>query len=235
MNNSKKFSVPAIAALVFLAGIFIYIGKLSNNNIQPPVNNGKPTLNNRDLAVKKIMDSSGEVKPMAKINGVTYFLADYNDTFYGGGPKENKPGWEFGGIIVFKTENDKPTIFWESEEAINVGSSVFFDIDNDGIPEIVWDGYFGATGTDRAFYVYKYNKEEFKLITPTEIVKTSSLTYKQTTLGGDSSLTYMKDIDGDKIQEIIVGYRDDSGIKNVQIYKFNGEVYELWKEEKINQ
>ncbi|MBI3589387.1 MAG: VCBS repeat-containing protein [Candidatus Liptonbacteria bacterium] len=238
--NIKKYTPTVIVVLVFIVLFAIFANKPANSNNTQPIDKEKTTLSNRDLAIKEALNNTDKLQQRAQVNGVTYILTDYDDTFYGGGPKENKPGWKFGGIIVFKLGNGKPIMFWESEEAINRGSVRFFDINNDGIPEIIWDGYFGATGRDSAFYVYKFNNTGFKLITPTETIKTSSITYKQTILGGDSGFTQIEDIDNDKIQEIIVGYRDGgiivgdrSGVIHRQIYKFNGQTYELWKEEKI--
>ncbi|MBI3589381.1 MAG: VCBS repeat-containing protein [Candidatus Liptonbacteria bacterium] len=184
------------------------------------------------LAIKEALNETDKLKKITQISGSTYILTGYQES-----NTENKPGRRFGGILVFKIENKKPVLFWESEEYVNTGKVAGFrDINNDGIDEIVWDYDLGVTGRNNAIYIYKFDKDKFRLITPIEIEESSkfstSIKYGRTILSGDNDLTYMKDIDGDKIQEIVVGYREGN-IINRQTYKFNGQEYKLWKEEKI--
>mgnify|MGYP001604001473 CR=1 FL=1 len=234
---SKKF--------VYIGGILILLALIffNNSQITPPAKvldtipqtmEENVKISNRELSIKNALARPEELKA-TKINGDTYLLTEYDDTFYGRGLEENKPGQKFGGIVVFKMENDNLKFFWESTEDINMGSVYFKDINNDGVDELVWDGYFGATGRNTAFYIYKFSGDKFDLITPVDTFKitTPEGVYKEikmTTLSGDNGFTYIKDIDADNVQDIAVGYRDDNNKALVSIYKFNGAEYYLWKE-----
>ena len=119
------------------------------------------------------------------------------------------------------------------------------DINSDGIPEIVWEYDLGVTGRNNAFYVYKFAGDRFKIITPVRTVEGitpsgSILKYNDTLLSGDSGLTQMEDIDNDGVQEITVGdwmgaIGDNAGGKDIKIYKYDGDKYYLWKEDKTGE
>ena len=252
---NKKILICAVIILVLLATYLLIANwfasrKINNtdinqNNTQNS-NNQATTLidnklSNRDIAIKEALTSPDKLLRRTQINGETYLLTGYDDVFYGDNAKENKPGQKFGGIIVFKLENDKPVFFWESEENINRDAAGFGDINNDGIPEIVWGYDLGVTGRNNAFYVYKFIGNGFRIVTPVDAWETVTspgtvLKYSRTLLSGDSGLTYMEDIDKDGIQEIIVGdwkgnIGDNAGGKDIKIYKYDGDKYYLWKEE----
>ena len=196
---------------------------------QPIIENTK--ISKRKIAIQNTMEHPDKLRT-TKINGETYLLTGYSETHYTN--DDNKPGRKFGGILVFKLVNNEPVLFWESEDYINSPYVSFLDIDNDGIDEIVWDGDLGVTGRSNAFYVYKFTGDKFKIITPIEIqestVSSIKIKYGWTLLAGSSELSYIKDIDDDKVLEIIVGSRDENEKALVFIYKFNGSEYYLWKE-----
>ncbi len=244
-KNKKLF---ALAGLALLMSGYILCGLISKKeNTVPPTGNAtttantepQQTLSNRDLAIQEALKNPDKLR-RAQINGETYLLTGYDDTFYGyygsrsHGPRENSPGRPFGGILVYKLENGKPVLFWESKEYISKLFVSFRDIDSDGTPEIVFDGYIGVTGRDNAIYVYKFVDNTVKLITPFEELETTifptKFKYRSTLLGGTVELTYIKDIDNDGIQEIVVGSDNEDGTKDMKIYKFNGSKYYLWKE-----
>jgi len=247
---NKKTVIYTVIILVLLASIFLGINYLkqngstkdpsNNNNNNPSVE--ESNLSNRDIAIREVLENPDKIR-RTEINGEVYPLTGYDDTFYGKSRKENKPGWKDGGIIVFKLVNDKPVFFWESKEIINQGRPAHFqDINNDGINEIVWEYYLGVTGRDNCFYVYKFENSGFKLITPllTTTPSGSTWNYNITLLCGDSGLTQMEDIDNDGVQEITVGdwmgvIGDNAGGKDIKIYKYDGDKYYLWKEEKIGE
>jgi len=233
---NKKTTTPVIIVLAFLTIFFLLANRPPDKNLNNDENNqnispeDKNKLSNRDVAIKEALESPDSLR-RTEINGETYILTGYSES---DAYKENKPGWALGGIIVFKIENGLPTLFWESQEFINSGkTAIFKDINNDGINEIVWEGSLDRGRRNISFYVYKFAGDEFKIVTPIDIGTSFTL------LSGHSSLTYMKDIDNDGIQEIVVGRNEDiSGNFDIrqqyqQTYKFNGQVYELWKEEKV--
>ncbi len=202
------------------------------DNIPQPIIE-KEELSNREIAIQDAMEHPDKLRT-TKINGETYLLTGYSETYRLDGSLNNKPGRMFGGILVFKLVNNQPVLFWESEDYIDSPYVSFLDIDNDGIDEIVWAGDLGVTGRSGAFYVYKFTSDKFKIITPIEIqestVSSIKIKYGWTILVGDAELAYIRDIDDDKIQEIAVGYRDENEKALVFIYKFNGTEYYLWKE-----
>src|SRR3989344_789865 len=249
MENNKKTVIYAIIILA-LPAIYLLLANWSSdrrlNNVGDNQNiiskNNKPS--NRDIAIQEALTNPDKLLRRAQFNGATYLLTGYDDVFYGdNNKKENKPGWKFGGLIVFKLENGRPVFFWESSENINVGRiGGFMDINSDGIPEIVWEYDLGVTGRNNAFYVYKFENSGFKLITPllTTTPSGSTWNYNITLLCGDSGLTQMEDIDNDGVQEIMVGdwkgsIGDNTAGKDIKIYKYDGDKYYLWKEEKIGE
>lgn len=191
-------------------------------------------LSNREIAMVALLKNPDKFDK-STFKHEEYYLTSYNDSFYGDGP-ENRLGHKSGGIIVFKIEKGKPKIFWESVEEINNGFAYFKDINNDGIPEIVWDGYFGATGRNSAYYAYKFDGNKFTTITPVRISKGITMEgtpveATDTLISGDSGLTYMEDLDNDGIQEFTTGYWDENNNAMVSTYKWNGTEYYLWKKE----
>ena len=244
MENNKKTVIYAIIILA-LPAIYLLLANWSSdrrlNNVGDNQNiiskNNKPS--NRDIAIQEALTNPDKLLRRAKINGETYLLTGYDDVFYGdNNKKENKPGQKFGGLIVFKLENGKLILFWESNEYINVGRvGGFMDINSDGISEIVWEYDLGVTGRNNSFYVYKFIGDRFKIVTPVETVELTTpfgIRYKYNTLlGGDPELTYMSDIDNDGVQEIIVGTGETSGNKEFEIYKYDGEKYYFWKKGKV--
>ncbi|MEK7621835.1 MAG: hypothetical protein AAB415_01520 [Patescibacteria group bacterium] len=163
--------------------------------------------------------------PETKINGDIYTLSWYGEEKF---QDENHP-YKPAGFMVFKLLGNRPTLFWESkEETNNNGKPRFEDINNDEVDEIVWEGDLSVTGRTNAFYIYKFVGNTFKRISPLQ--KDSTDTYLLTELVGSAELTFMKDIDADKIQDIIVGYEQSEGKKIAKIFKWNGSEYSLWKE-----
>ena len=252
MENNKKTVICAIIILSILTTYLLLANLSSRKNLDNTGNNQTTTprdnkLSNRDIAIQEVLANPDKLLRRTQINGETYLLTGYDDVFYGdNNKKENKSGQKFGGLIVFKLENGKPILFWESTEYINVGRvGGLIDINNDGIKEIVWEYDLGVTGRNNSFYVYKFAGDGFKLVTPMKIVELTTplgitLKYNRTLIGGDSSLTYMSDIDNDGIQEITVGdwmgvIGDNAGGKDIKIYKYDGDKYYLWKEDKTGE
>lgn len=232
--KTKNKTVLFIIIIASALSILIFVGKNQQGvNIKSPKNENI-IFTKRDFAIKDAQANPEKLKKVI-VNKETYLMTQYPEEKF----QENNSGWRPAGIIFFKLENNQIKLFWESSEDIsNGGSFRFQDIDNDGIAELIWEGDGGVTGENNSIYVYKFNGSGFKLITPAETaevvnLKGEKIKHISTILGGDSDLTYMKDIDGDKIQEIVVGYREGN-IINRQIYKFNGQEYKLWKEEKVN-
>jgi len=119
--NSKNKQLLITVGILFLsiAAYELYDkvsfkGKPSLTENAPTTIDSKPIqqiLSNRDLAIQNALKNSDKLEK-AIINGGTYLLTGYDDTFWGyeqnsHGPKENSPGRPFGGILVFKIENGK--------------------------------------------------------------------------------------------------------------------------------
>ena len=183
----------------------------------------------REAAIRNFYDFPDENLRRTVIDGKAFILVSYDETGVGRIPNRKDIFANAGGIIVFeKTKEGKYDLFWESKEAIVHAGSGFQDITNDGIPEIVVYDSPGASGSTTSFNVYAWRDNTFKLITPLSLDSTP--THRDTGIGGDNGETYMEDIDGDKIQEIVDGYIDDKNILHQRIFKYNGKEYYLWKE-----
>lgn len=243
---NKKTSYIIIVILAFLIILFLFLNRqvleapLDKVDI-PDIPDENYVLSNRDIAIKEVLEDPDKIARRTQINGDVYLFTGYDDTFYGGNAKENKPGWEFGGLIVFKLENGKPVFFWESKEIINIGRvGGFRDINSDGISEIVWEYDLGVTGRNNCFYVYKFVGDGFELITPAKAIEGitpsgTTLRYNRTLLCGLNEFTNMRDIDNDGVPEIIVGHEKINSNKKFEIYKYDGEKYYLWKSGKVGE
>lgn len=234
---NKKFKISIIILLFVILFFFLYTYFSTRKNIDVhtvPDRQKGPNFETRNNAINLTVKNL-DVLPKKEIKGDTYFLAWYQERKF----QDNNNTYKPAGFVVFKLENRQPVLFWESKEEMNNnGRPRFQDIDNDNLDEIVWEGDLSVTGSNNSFYVYKFVNNNLKLITPIktlEGVTPNGLQFKSffTLLSGDNDLTYMKDIDGDNIQEIIVGYRDEKEEIVSKIYKFNDTEYFLWKETPI--
>ncbi|MBI3631042.1 MAG: hypothetical protein HY221_01780 [Candidatus Sungbacteria bacterium] len=186
-------------------------------------------ITNREAAIRDFYDFSDD--PLFKraiIDGRKFFLVGYDHGYL---PSTDTPTW--GGVLIFEqTSEGKFNLFWESSKEYIVhaegGYSRFQDLTNDGIPEIVVQDIPGASGSNIAYTIYTWRDKTFKVMIPTEPFGKGTATK----VGGQ-----IKDIDGDKIMEIIDGYIDEKNMLHQEIYKYNGTEYYLWKKEikKANQ
>lgn len=230
---NKKIIYTIIIIIIILVSFVLAINYFKQNEgtQEPSNNNGEPSgeepnLSNRDIAIKEALENPDKFQKIEFKNNI-YFITRYDEEKFTEKNQNTRPA----GFIFFKLEEGKPVLFWESKELLsNSGFGEFSDIDSDGIKEFIWLES-GATGRGAAFYIYRFSSDGFELITPTE----HRITYNITLIGGDAHLTYMEDIDNDGIQEIRVGYEDKDGNKQFEIYKYDGEQYYLWKEEKIGE
>lgn len=148
---------------------------------------------------------------------------------------ESKLGKTRAGVIVFNIINNKFHIIWESEDFLSAaiqGFTKFQDINNDGVDELVLTVGQGARQIP-ALWIYKWDGSVFKLINPNPGADSESKRW----LAGISA--ELKDVDGDKILEAVVTSEETSlktrEVETInRIYKFNGQEYKLWKEEKVN-
>ncbi len=191
----------------------------------------------REAAINTFYDFPDDF-PKAVIEGRTFVLVGYDE-----GHDPNTGSVTRGGVLIFeKTSEGKFNLFWESKEYIVHGEgsySRFQDLTNDDIPEIVVEDSPGATGRTTTFLVYAWQDGTFKLVTPSQRSRVPNSTLFYTKIGGDNAETYIKDIDNDKVMEIIGGYISDTDhMLHQEIYKWNGKEYYLWKkvvEKKVYQ
>ena len=231
-NKKIKILVVILPLIILFFLIYTYFFTRKNINMHiVPDQQEEPNFKTRNDAINLTIKNL-DVLPKKEINGDTYLLAWYQETKFQDDSNTYKPA----GFVVFKLENGQPVLFWESKEEMNNnGRPRFQNIDNDNLDEIIWEGDLSVTGSNNSFYVYRFENNNLKLITPTktlEGITPNGLQFKSffTLLSGDSELTYIKDLDSDHIQEITVGHRDENDKIVSKIYKYNGSKYYLWKE-----
>lgn len=144
-----------------------------------------------------------------------------------------------GKVVIFKKIGEEYTPVWESPLRY-MGYYIMVeevrDINNDGLKEIIIYGAVGARGYP-GIWIYSWDGSSGKLISSTwhegrstEFVSSAGFDVKDD----------IKDIDGDKIDEVIIhryilnpeGGPDPIGVDK-EIYKWNptNQMYELWKTE----
>lgn len=247
MKIQKNILLPIIVLLFLSFIVFLFYGfKKSpppitiNNDPEPALPFGQIT---REDAIKhvewtyrndKLYDQFALTKDGSKDYTVVFYQPNYRD-------KDVRKEERKGGIIVFKITNKKPVIFWEIGNLVDLTRPLIEtrDINNDGRVEITADW---SDGTIDNLFIYSWTGNEFKLISPTTIVKwsdsTTSIGYIFVVRRGDIQI---KDIDNDNIDEIIISggtTRDEIGneipVEEKRIYKWDviKQEYFLWKEEK---
>ena len=148
--------------------------------------------------------------------------AEYVATTYNGSPR---------GILLFRIENNIPFLVWESEQFDDATSSVtgFLDVTGDGNKEmlVTWHDFVGF----EELHIYEHlGGHTFRLI--------SSASGEAMFLSRKDKIK-LTDFDGDDIPEIWFpnSWRaDQTGLdftkpESYVTYKWNGEEYELWKEQ----
>jgi hypothetical protein len=232
-----------IIALLFLSFIIFSVyefkkspSSIINNDPEPVLPLGQITRND---AIKHIEWAYRNGKPYQQFSLEKDGPKDYVVTFYQPNFRDEnvKKEERNGGIIVFKVTNKTPIIFWEIGNPVDLTRPGIEarDITNDGYVEITADW---SDGTIDNLFIYSWTGSNFKLISPTTIVKwpdlTTSVGYIFVVRMGDIKI---KDIDDDNIDEIIISggtTRDEIGnetpIESERIYKWNGSEYHLWKQ-----
>jgi len=144
-----------------------------------------------------------------------------------------------GKVVIFKKRGEEYIPIWESPLRY-MGYFIMVDevrdINNDGQKEIIISGAVGARGYP-GIWIYSWDGNSGRLISPTwhngrstELVSSAGFYSKED----------IKDINGDKIDEVIIhryisnpeGGLDPIGVEK-EIYKWNStnQIYELWKTE----
>jgi len=159
-------------------------------------------------------------------------------------PPEKRRG---PGLLVFKIENDEIKKIWESSEEI------FLDIPRIEVRDITGDGNneilaFWSDGKVEGLDIYSWTGTTFQYITPQEeLTSPDGVTRLVPGFGSYDGGIAVKDLDGDKIEEVIIIETKSIGINPEtdesideyyrKIYKWNTEKkeYYLWKEEKIGE
>ncbi len=235
----KKIIITSIALIII--AIFLFVG-IAQRREENAARNGEKKMpyygaiadgkhiSYRDALIEVFHDFPDKF-PHTMIDGKALYLVGYPE---GGGEyyirKVGIPYQDWGGVIVFEQAGkDTFNLLWESNEAITRGNgdySRFQDINNDGIDEIIITDITGTSSTT-SILIYMWQDNTFKIVTPTEKIGKNTFT----SIAADSA--YLKDLDNDKIDEIIDEYRDDEKkILHQRIYKFNKEtgLYSLWKQ-----
>ena len=145
----------------------------------------------------------------------------------------NHPEEEVGktrpGVIVFRNNNNKLEIVWESKEFLSSarpGKISFQDINNDKQKELILEVGQGVRLVP-AFWIYMWNGNEFVLMNPNQKAEDES---ERWMAGIDVQL---HDLENDGTLEVITlnetgNYGDTH--QYARIFKFNGTEYYLWKE-----
>jgi hypothetical protein len=255
LNNKKV--VIFVIVLVALTSFLIatkYFNKLSpqptpsqptpspsittNTDPEPSLIFGQIT---RDDRVKHVEWAYRNGKPYEQFALEKDGPKDYVVTFYQPNFRDDARG---GGIIVFGVKDNQPKPIWESKEIITLTMPEVLevrDITGDKKVEIIstW-----SDGKVSILYLYSWDGKTFKYITP---LKKSESKYAPPNsyspiFGTNRGDIQVKDLDGDSIDEVIISggvTRDEIGneipIESERIYKWNGNEYYLWKEEKIGE
>ena len=241
-SNKQNITYLGVAILVLIVVGLVFLNRSSvlSETTEEEDNTLMQTdskLSNREIAIQNAL-TYPESLPTAEVSGNTFLLTGYAETKHLDNSHDNKPGRKFGGILLFKLTDGRPELFWESNEYIGQPYVRFEDVDGDTAPEIVWSGDLGVTGRNYSFYVYKLIGNEMTLITPVETKQATissaegpvKIEYGRTLLGGEPQLSFLKDIDGDGVKEIAVGYVGSDKKPVTRIYKITDSQYSLWKE-----
>lgn len=226
-DKRLAISLGGIVLILLLAGLYSASVHVRKDSSTPaPVEESKKTaigFVSKDNALEEIKDSLNEL-PKSTINGNVYALAWRKEQKY----IDDQHLYQPAAILIFKAQGSDQVVVWESEEEIsNNGVPRFQDIDTDGVDEVVWEGDLSVSGRTNAFYVYKYESDTFKRISPLQDETNES--FLVTALVGEANLTYMKDLDGDGTQEIVVG-TSANGKPALTAYKYDSIKYYLWME-----
>jgi len=196
-------------------------------------------LSQKEITERKIIESKGEGYPKYALEEgkeKNIVIAVYpSDRMEKSLPLEKRIG---PGILVFKIENGEVKKIWESTEEIylTLPRIEVRDITGDGKNEIL---VFWSNGKFENLYIYSWTGVDFMNITPFEETGMISV------FNADEGYIEVKDIDGDKIEEVImitarsIGW-DEKAAESIneyyrQIYKWNPvkQQYYLWKEETV--
>jgi len=240
MSIKNKYIILLI--IIVLAIALIYLFNINKKPIDQGQNqNTTPSENGKNISIRDKMINSFydnyELGKTLKVGDREFRVISYGA---GEGNRMEEPK-SSGGIIAFEREKEKWEIFWESSEFF---SESFPDIEirdltNDKIDEMILKNT-SLSGRNLGLAVYTWRNGKFEIVTRTREVITSIGKYVSLDLGGDVDKTKIEDIDGDNIYEIIIGYKwqEMSGApveEYQQIYKYDGDKYYLWKEEKIGE
>ncbi len=169
----------------------------------------------------------------------------YKEYDFGGGEalvvtfyqwKSEKEDEHEGGLLVFKIENNKPELIWESNEDITSTIPLIKteDLTADGKKELLalWQD-----GKNETLYIYQSQNDKFVLITPLIQPWTHYGSYAKTpAFAAPDSQIQITDLDNDHIPEIWFPTQlNDAGeiVDEYYVaYKWNGSKYILWKTQK---
>lgn len=250
--TNKKYLI-IIVFIILLVSIFIIFSKDRNkgenwsNNFNKSILAISESQSPRYLAINKLLNNNFESikkESLTKDNSnVSVFSVTYNYsnefTNHINDSDDNKK--HRGGVIIFRVIDKYVEKIWESQEIIQGLSNPgvkFLDIDNDGFKEIVVT--VPQSNIYENLYIYKFKDENFNLISP--LVEEEYTKIEISEIYGTSPVE-ISDKNNDKIMEISTrelvdiipgapGDNPGAGRLIIKTYKFNGEVYELWKEEK---
>lgn len=195
-------------------------------------------LSYKEMKEQEIIISKGKgyQKFSLEENGKKNIIIDYYPPEYYFIPKEKQHD---GGIMVFEV-NDNGSIkkIWESNDKISLSipRMEIRDVTRDGKNEIL---AFWSNGRSENLYIYSWTGSTFILISP--LIDSGIIPI----FNADEGKIEVKDIDNDHIEEIIVIKDktlsfDKETLEMIietyrQIYKWNGQEYYLFKEEKITE
>ena len=194
-------------------------------------------LSQKEIAEQEVINSKGKGYPRYSLDGKeNNIIITYYSPYFA---SELKEDWS-GGIIVFKIENGQIRKIWESTDEIllSIPRIEVRDITGDGKSEIL---AFWSDGKTEILYIYSWTGDNFKLITPiTSFVSPGNRKIISGPIFGSYDGGILaKDIDGNKLEEVIIIVEDPYGEgENYQrIYKWDIEnkEYYLWKEKNIGQ
>jgi len=243
----KNISTILIVSIVLVFLIIVSKNFKKSNSINSPDPEPRLILGQitREDRIKHIEWTYRNGKAYEQFALTTEDTKDYIVTFYQPNFRDKNVRSEEirGGIVVFEIINNKPLIFQEIQSDVLLTGPVLEtrDITNDDKIEILANW---SDGTINNLFIYSWAENNFKLISPiTESTSPFSgkkiKGYRFVVRRGDIQV---KDLDGDNIDEVIIlggTTRDEMdneiSIESETIYKWNGEEYYLWEEEKINE
>lgn len=243
MTSIVKIKIVIILIiLVIIGGISLVL--ILQGEKPEEQNEGKEQPPNQQLSLKEIMEqrvinSKGERYPKYSLEkeGEKNIIVTYYSPQYYFIPEEKEHN---GGIMVFKISDDgNVKKFWESPDeniTLPIPSIEVRDITGDGKSEIItmW-----SNGKFENLYIYSWTGSSFVSITP--FGETSIISI----FNARDGEIEIKDIDDDRIEEILLIRRkilgfDEELLEPItesyrETYKWNGQEYYLWKEEKIEK